>query len=112
MPTHSKSHFLRRLLCAVALLTTLTACSSKLKDEYDFRPYIASWIGKNCGKGQYVRCDISEGFAAGYFDDDDFVYGVAYVDSQQKRRIVYVKVAAEKPYDRTVVGDEPAAEKE
>lgn len=45
-----------------------------------------------------------------HYDGDDFVYGVAYFDAESKKRVVYVKVAATKPYTRTIVGDESLEE--
>jgi hypothetical protein len=111
MNTRKPSVLIRYLLCLVAFVG-LAACSSKLKDEYDFRPYIAAWAGKHCGTGTgKYNCLLQEGFADGFFDGEDFVYGVWYLDPQRQRRVVYVKVAAVKPYERSVVDDRPAEEK-
>jgi hypothetical protein len=104
---------MRLLLNATFLGTVLLllACSSKLEKEYDFRPYVAAWGGKNCGSGKAYNCLLAEGFADDGFDGEDYVYGLYYLDSESKKRIVFVKVAAAKPHEATVVGDEPAPEK-
>lgn len=97
------------LFLCVALLA---GCSSKLKDETDFRPYIASWMGKNCGSKKDYNCILNEGgFADGGYDGEDFVYGVQYRDKEGRRRVVYVKIRAVKPYDAEVVGDEAGDER-
>jgi hypothetical protein len=98
---------IRRVLFAAAMVL-LTACSSKLKEDMDFRPYFASWVGKNCGKQKEYRCLMHEGFHEDGFDGEDYVYGIYHVGADGKKRVLYVKVQAVKPHEVTVVGDEPA----
>ena len=89
-------------------LVIISACSSKLKDEYDFRPYITAWMIDNCGGDKKYNCSARDDWAGGGFDGDDYVYGIYYLTRDNEKRIVWVKVAAQKPHERTVVGDDPA----
>jgi hypothetical protein len=107
--TQPMGFVLSTLILGVALL--LPACSSKLEKEYDFRPYLVSWANKNCGANKTYNCSISEGFADDGFDGEDYVYGLYYVDKDSRKRIVFVKIAAAKPHEAAVVGDEPAPER-
>jgi hypothetical protein len=91
----------------VLALSFLSACSGKLESESDFRPYLVSWAMKNCGTKKAYQCDIAAGFAEDGFDGEDYVYGLYHVKDNEKR-IVYVKVAARKPHEATVVSDELA----
>lgn len=94
----------RHLLAAVLVL--LVGCSSKLENEYDFRPYLVSWASQNCGKNKTYQCDIASGFAEDGFDGEDYVYGL-YHNRNGEKRVVFVKIAAAKPHAATVVADEP-----
>jgi len=98
------------IVCFLATILLL-GCSSKLKEEYDFRPYIAAWAGNNCGAKKKYNCQLDD-FASMSWDGDDMVYGVKYTTSDSKKRVVFVKVAAVKPYERTIVGDEGVEEDE
>lgn len=92
------------------LAVFLAACSSKLKTEYDFRPYIVAWMIDNCGAKKQYNCNSRDDWAGGGFDGEDYVYGIYYSTPDSKKRIVWVKVAAKKPHERTVVGDEDASD--
>jgi len=97
-------------ILAAVLLALLAGCSSKLEKESDFRPYLVSWAMNNCGTKKAYQCDLVSDFADDGFDGEDYVYGL-YHSRDNQRRIVYVKIAAKKPHEATVVADEPAPEK-
>lgn len=104
-------HLMPRGSAAVILavaFTFIAACTSKLEDEYDFRPYIVAWRIDNCGSNKKYNCVSNVDWAGGGFDGEDYVYGIYYLTPESEKRIVWVKVAAKKPHERTVVGDEPA----
>ena len=101
----------RLVVAAMGLPLLLAACSGKYEKEYDFRPHIASWAGKNCGSKKEYQCSLVDGFADEGWDGEDYVYGILYVDKDGKKRVVYVKVEARKPHEVSVVGDEPLKEK-
>ena len=89
-------------------ISMLTACGGKLKEDMDFRPYFASWAGKNCGSAKEYKCLLGEGFADDGFDGEDYVYAIYHMGPDSKKRILYVKVQSVKPHAVTIIGDEPA----
>ena len=111
MKQDNKHIILKTAPACVAAAILLFGCSSKLKEEYDFRPYIAAWAGNNCGAKKKYNCQLDD-FASMSWDGEDMVYGLRYTAADTKKRVVFVKVAAVKPYERTIVGDEPEEEEE